>query len=209
MLKELGKLIFVAIGAVGCAGPTVKDAGTIIERELKDGKVISEKEQRSGYSEYLNKVTEQRPLFEMTCPQDGCKFASLKVNAPSGNSGNNAGIAPPPVEPNAGVAFVQGMFDFGKHILNTGVAVAPWVGITRIVNGLTGPLSVPHSIDQSYHVSDSSNRSVVNTTTTTNTTANTTTVTASGAGSGAASGGPGSGSNAPQTTTSNTAPASP
>jgi hypothetical protein len=198
-MKKLGSLFLLAVFLSACGGPTVKNAGTIIEREFKEGKVVSENEQRSPYSEYLNKVSEQKPIFDMACPQDGCKILSLKVYAPNGANGASA-ISPPPVEPNANVAFVQGMFDLGKTFLATGVAVAPWVGVTRIVSKLIGPLSIPSSVDNSYHFSDSSNRSL---TTSVNTT-NTTTVTASGAGSGAASGGAGTGSNAPQTTTTTT-----
>lgn len=176
MRKSLAMLC-AALLIAACTGPQVKNAGTVIDREMKDGKVVSESEQRSPYSEYLNKATEQKVAFEMTCPRTGCVLSTLKVyHAPSA-SGNIAAYVEPET---AGVAFVKGTFDFGKAILGAGTSIAPWAVVARGFSAMSALGSRP--TDASVHTNiDTSNRSTTNvdasdrsTTTTTTTTTNNT-----------------------------------
>lgn len=85
----LSSLVAIGLAACESAPKEATEQGSVIHTKADGSKV----ENRSDYADYANvklKLAE-RPLFEMTCPPQGCVVASLKVNNPT----SGADILPP------------------------------------------------------------------------------------------------------------------
>lgn len=118
MLRVILSAVFVIVA--GCSAAPVVQKGTTIEQE--EGKTVTTK---SDYAVYLEKASEQRPLFELTCPAAGCVLTGLKVHNP-----NQTTYAPPAVEQSWGMAFTNGMFSLASDALRIGV---PWIAGARVL----------------------------------------------------------------------------
>lgn len=149
------------------------DQGSVVKTTTKDGVTETIKNQ-SDYASYLERASESKPMFEMTCPPTGCVIMSLKVNAPVDPSK----IAGPPSPPESLVAVVV------KETFGTLRGAIPYYAGMRV---LTTAFDKANSSVTTNITRDSGN----------------TTLTASGAGAAVASGGTASGS-APVTTTTTT-----
>lgn len=156
--------LFLSLFLAGCAGtPTqATDQGSVVKTNADGSKV----ENLSDYAIYAKIATESKPMFEMTCPPQGCVIASLKVNAPMDKNALQA----PQVPESASTVLVKGFFGLARDALSLG----PWYFGSRV---LTKAFEVANSsttttwTDSSNRSTntDASNRSVTTTTTTTTT----------------------------------------
>lgn len=121
MLKGIkaGIIAGVVMIVAGCSAAPVVQKGVTIENEK--GEVVT----KSDYSLYLEKASEQRPLFEINCPASGCVLTGLKVFNP-----NSVNYQPPAVEQTWGMAFTNGMFGLASEALRIGV---PWIAGARVL----------------------------------------------------------------------------
>lgn len=172
------KLIFAALLVITLTACNTlpKDAteqGSVVRTVTKGDSTETIKNQ-SDYASYLEVATQSKPMFEMTCPPQGCVILSLKVNAPV----NASAIAAPSQPMNPWVAIWD-------RTLGTAERLGPWgaaFGIAR-----EGFKAASQPVTTTIVTRDSNN----------------TNMTASGTGSAVASGGTASGS-APITTTTTT-----
>ena len=118
MLRNLSLAMAIVVLAACSAAPQVQKGEVV---ESGDGKVTT----RSDYSVYLEKQTEQRPLFELTCPASGCVLSGLKVLNP-----NTPNIAPPIPEKGIGMAIVEGGFSLLGDAIKVGV---PWAAGAHVL----------------------------------------------------------------------------
>ncbi len=124
--------------------PDIAETGSVIKTTAKQDGSTETVENLSDYGMYLKRTAETKPLFEMTCPPQGCQFASLKVNAPA----DKTNVAPPPAPPETeGTAFIKGMFGLGHDIIGLG----PWY---------FGGKVLMKAFDKANASVDNSNRSV-------------------------------------------------
>lgn len=80
-----------------------------------------------------------QPLFEMTCPETGCNFSTLRVNNPNSDGVQALHTSNPGLE-------------FGREVLRTVVGIAPWVGVTKIaVEGIRGAQGVTTTTTTNTH----------------------------------------------------------
>lgn len=126
LLPTLGPLalaIVVALLIAGCQHfPTPAEHGSVIQT-AKDGTKTENLSDNAAY--YKTKLElANKPLFEMTCPTNGCMVLSLKVNNP--NAAND--IAAPVPTPKQESAFVGVAREFKEAL----VALTP-LGMAGIV----------------------------------------------------------------------------
>ncbi len=164
MLRVILSGIVLAILA-GCASAPVVQKGTTIEQE--EGKTVTTK---SDYAVYLEKASEQQPLFELTCPPAGCVLTGLKVHNP-----NQTTYAPPAVEQSWGMAFTNGMFSLASDALRIGV---PWIAGARVLEKAFDKANASVTTSTS-NLNAPTTTNLSTTTNTSNTTSNTTNTTSS------------------------------
>lgn len=153
------------LGACNTVPTQATDQGSVIKTS-SDGTKI---ENLSDYALYAKTVTDSKPIFEMTCPPQGCVMLSLKVNAPNDKNSLTAPVVPE----SAGTMFIKGFFSLAHDVVGLG----PWyfgskVLTTAFDKANSSVTTTSTSIDNSNRStnSDSSNRSTTTNTTTTNTT---------------------------------------
>lgn len=130
------------------------DEGSVIKTVKKVDGSVETIENLSDYAIYAKRAGESKPMFEMTCPVQGCVLSSLKVNAPESGSK----LAEPPKTMGARIA--DGFFSLGNNILDKAGGIAPWYfGAEVLKKGFDKANS---SVDNSNRSVDNSNRSVNN-----------------------------------------------
>lgn len=169
-MKTVAYAVLFAFVLAGCNTlPTeATEQGSITKTVKKaDGstEIVANK---SDYATYLDKVGEQKALFEMSCPVTGCIIGNLKVNAPSDGSK----IAAPVVPETFGVAFVKGVFGLADKTLDKAAGAVPflagWKVLDKAFDAASGKSITTTTTDNSNRtlINDSANRSSTITTTT-------------------------------------------
>ena len=167
-------VIFAIITALALAGcntlPTeATEQGSITRTVTKKDGSTETTANKSDYAAYLDKVSESKPLFEMSCPATGCVIGTLKVNAPSDGSK----IAAPVVPETAGVVFAKGFTGLLNNALDKAAGAVPfvagWKVLDKAFDAASGKSITTNTTDNSSRttINDSANRSSTITTTTT------------------------------------------
>jgi hypothetical protein len=169
-------IIHIAVGIVsfvmaGCSTmPDAVDQGSVVKTTVKTDGSKDIIENLSDYAIYAKHAGEKQPLFEMTCPANGCVLASLKVNSP--DSGSK--LAGPPKSTSAIMA--EGFMGMFNNLVDKATSVVPWYfGASVLKKGFDAASgksvttnTTTSTDDHSNRSVDSSNRSVTTTTTTDN-----------------------------------------
>jgi len=159
--------LLLALAVAGCAS-TPTDEGSVIKTTKKTDGSVETVENLSDYAAYAKTLTVSKPIFELTCPPQGCVFMSLTVNAPSDASK----AAPPPDSQN--VVMTRGFFNLAERVITGWV---PFYYGASVLNNALGKanssVTTTTNTDNSNRSVDSSNRSINTTTTTTTTNTNT------------------------------------
>jgi len=159
MSKRIVGTLVVAILLSACESAPVVQKGVTEERP--DGTTIT----KSDYALALEKATEQRPLFELTCPATGCVMASLKVYNPTAPA-----IPQPAPEP------ISWATMFTQELFSTARQFAPWIGggyvLGKAFDVANRSVTTVNNITR-----DSGNQTTTNTSTQTATTTTTTNTT--------------------------------
>lgn len=190
-------LVLAAAGVLalaGCATEAQKNAEAhVVEAQtLMKGELLESA-----------KATAAAPLFEITCPDTGCQFKSLKVANPQASAQMadvvRTAFAPPPPSPWV-TAYTATLDTLGR----LGVFGIVAHGVSSIFHDQAayGAQTATAGFASNAEIAGRIPQPAANVTNTTTTTTNTT-VTASGPGAGAASGGNATG-NAPTTTSTTT-----
>jgi hypothetical protein len=166
-MKSVIYAVLLAFVLAGCNTlPTeATEQGSITRTVTKKDGSTETTANKSDYAAYLDKATESKPLFEMTCPETGCVIKTLKVNAPSDGSKLSA----PVVAESAGVAITKGFFGLATAVIDRAAGAVPFIAGAAVLNKAfdkanSSVTTITTNTDASNRSVDNSNRSVTTTT---------------------------------------------
>lgn len=173
-MKRALLLLFccIAVLLTGCEttpAQATHDGEVVKTTTFKDGRV-EKLENKSNYGAYVDaRLREQESnKVKITCPPDGCRFASLEI--PLGVGASGSAIKAYEAPESTGTAVVKGFFSLGSSLLDRAFGAVPWIAGWKVLDKAFDAAS---GKSNNYNYNDSSNRSVTTTTDNSNRSVNT------------------------------------